>query len=99
MPIYKVEVDEYKTVWYNESGQEHRIDGPAFEGVDGSKFWYLNGERHREDGPAVERASGNKEWWFNGKEYTEKEFIAKTTVKELTIAEITELLGYNIKII
>ena len=22
----------------------HREDGPAYEGADGSKFWYLNGE-------------------------------------------------------
>ena len=32
----------------------HREDGPAIEGANGSKYWYLNGKLHREDGPAIE---------------------------------------------
>jgi hypothetical protein len=27
----------------------HREDGPAYEGADGSKFWYLNGEEVTEE--------------------------------------------------
>ena len=65
--------------------------------------WWLNDELHREDGPAIERKNGTKEWWLNGKEYTEEEYYKEiqrrsNPVKELTVSEISELLGYNIKI-
>jgi hypothetical protein len=49
----------------------HREDGPAIEGANGYKYWYLNGKRHREDGPAYEGASGTKEWYLNGKRHRE----------------------------
>ena len=58
-----------------------------------------SGKYHRIDGPAFERASGNKEWYIDGVEYTEKEFLAKTQTKELTVAEIEKLLGYSVKIV
>jgi hypothetical protein len=32
--------------WYNEEGQYHREDGPAFIFSDGVSFWYLNGTPH-----------------------------------------------------
>jgi hypothetical protein len=83
--------------WLN--GERHRENGPAFD-VDGRKEWCLNGKPHREDGPAVELADGTKEWWLNGVEYTEEEFNKKTAkVKELTVAEIESLLGYQIKVV
>ena len=44
----------------------HREDGPAFEGADGTKSWWLNGKRHRTDGPAFEWANGSKLWFLNG---------------------------------
>ena len=32
--------------WYrNDKGKLHRLDGPACEGENGEKVWYLNGER------------------------------------------------------
>jgi hypothetical protein len=74
---------EYKNYKYwiikylNEDNEYHRLDGPAIEYSDGTKFWYKNDERHREDGPAIEYANGNKEYWYNGEEinvYTDKEF-------------------------
>ena len=49
----------------------HREDGPAIEGYDGYKAWYINGKRHREDGPAVEGADGYKVWYINGKRHRE----------------------------
>jgi hypothetical protein len=49
----------------------HREDGPAIEGRDGYKAWYLNGKRHREDGPAVEWACGSKYWYLNGELHRE----------------------------
>jgi len=82
------------------NGNYHREDGPAVEWPSGTRQWYLNGERHREDGPAIEYSNGNREWWLNGVEYTEEEFIKKTAkAKELTVAEIEELLGYQIKVV
>ena len=53
--------------WRNKKGEYHRIDGPAIEYVDGSKFWYKNGKFHREDGPACEYLDGTKYWNLNGK--------------------------------
>ena len=84
--------------WYL-NGLLHRGDGPAVERTDGDKEWYLNGERYREDGPAVEWADGTKKWYSNGKELTEEEFNAKTQVKELSVAELQEMLGFKIKVV
>jgi hypothetical protein len=63
--------------YYNEQGQRHRTDGPAWEGADGSKAWWVNGQRHRTDGPAIEWADGYKSWWVNGRFMTEAEFNAQ----------------------
>ena len=61
-----MEVDNFGNKrWRNKNGELHRLDGPAFEGA-GGKRWYLNGVLHREGGPAVERASG-KYWYLNGR--------------------------------
>jgi len=73
---------EYK----NELGQLHREDGPAFENINGSKYWYINGLRHREDGPAAEFRNGDKWWYLNDIEYTEKEWeqeVIKIKLKRL----------------
>ena len=42
----------------------HRLDGPAIEHADGSKWWF-NGQLHRTDGPAIEYANGTKCWCIN----------------------------------
>ena len=101
MKTYKVTVEEDGPVrWYNEQGQFHREDGPAVEYVNGCKRWYLNDKCHREDGPAVESANGDKHWYLNGKEYTEQQWKEKLSpTKELTVSEISELLGYAVKIV
>ena len=79
MITYKVTVDENGTVrWYNENGQRHREDGPAYEYADGTRFWYLNGQRHREDGPAIEYANGDRSWYLNGKYLSEEEHRRQT---------------------
>jgi hypothetical protein len=72
----------------------HREDGPAYEGADGYKAWWLNGKHHREDGPAIENANGSKEWCLNGEYLTEEEFNARMNpVTELTLDEIAEKFG------
>jgi hypothetical protein len=97
---YTVEVyDDGSRYWYL-NGKRHREDGPAVEWPSGTRQWYLNDKRHREDGPAVQYANGTPEWWLNDVKYTEEEFIKKTAkAKELTVAEIEELLGYSVKVV
>ena len=63
---YRIETDASGTRrYYNSAGQLHRLDGPAVEWKDGSR-WYQNGKLHRTDGPAVVYANGTKYWWQNG---------------------------------
>jgi hypothetical protein len=94
-----VECTDGTREWYL-NGDLHREDGPACEYPDGTRWWYLNGKRHREDGPAIEYSDGRRWWYLNGEEYTEEEFIKKAAkVKELTVAEIEALLGYQIKVV
>ena len=54
-------------VWKDNDGKNHRLDGPACEMSDGTKFWFIHGKLHRTDGPAVEEYNGSKEWWVHGK--------------------------------
>ena len=84
--------DGYKE-WYKD-GQRHREDGPAVERANGYKEWCKDGKLHRLDGPAVEGINGYKEWWVDGVKVDEP-----GKVKELTVAEIEEKLGYSIKIV
>jgi len=56
-----------RTEWKNSKGQLHRLNGPACEYADGSKYWCKEGKLHRLDGPAVEWASGSKCWYQEGK--------------------------------
>ena len=97
---YEVKVyDDGDREWYL-NGKLHREDGPAIEWANGDKSWYLNDERHREDGPAIEWVDGSKYWYLNGTEYTEAEWKAKLNpVKELSVKEISDLLGYEVKVV
>jgi hypothetical protein len=56
-------------VFHLKDGKIHRTDGPAYEGSDGTKSWYIDGERHRTDGPAIEWSNGGKEWWVDGRRH------------------------------
>ena len=53
--------------WKNDEDKLHRIDGPAYERYDGSKYWWINDKLHRIDGPAVESINNHKTWYLNGK--------------------------------
>jgi hypothetical protein len=69
-----IEIDELGNKLYRKDKAMtmlHREDGPAVEGYDGYKAWYINGKRHREDGPAVEWNDGSKYWYLNGKRHRE----------------------------
>jgi hypothetical protein len=82
--------------WYL-NDKRHRTDGPARECADGDRYWYLNGQRHRTDGPAIERANGDRLWYLNGEQVTEAEVMKPS--KELTVAQIEQLLGYSVKVV
>ena len=53
--------------YYNDKHQISRLDGPAKEYSNGTKYWYVNGKRHRLDGPAIEWSDGYKAWYIDGK--------------------------------
>ena len=87
-----------KSWWLN--GKLHREDGPAIERANGDKSWLLHDKLHREDGPAVEWASGYKAWYLNDEEVTEEEHKRMTSpVAEMTVAEISEALGKQVKVV
>ena len=90
----------YKAYWLN--GKRHRTDGPAIEWSDGSKSYFLNGKRHRTDGPANEWSDGSKSYFLNNKYYSYEAWKKKTeknNVKELTVSQLSKLLGYDVKIV
>ena len=95
---YKVEVYPNGNKYWFLNNKCHREDGPAIELASGNKRWYLKGQLHREDGPAVEHADGDKYWYLNGKEMSEQECLSRS-IKEMTLSQVIEKLGYDIKII
>ena len=100
MQEYIVNVYDDGTKYWYQNDKLHRTDGPAIESFNGSKYWYQNGKLHRTDGPAIEYADGFKSWYIDDVQYTEEEFNRKINpVKELTVGEISKLLGYEIKIV
>jgi hypothetical protein len=97
---YEVEVYTNGDKYWRLNGKLHREDGPAVEGSGGSKSWYLNGNLHREDGPAIEYRSGYNVWCLNGKGLTKEEHKeAMTPTVEMTMAQINEALGKNVKVV
>ena len=66
MEEYTVKVFSDRTEWFK-NNKFHRLDGPAIEYVNGTKYWYKEGKFHRLDGPAIEYASGSKSWFKEGK--------------------------------
>ena len=102
METYTVKVNTNGSKFWYQDDKLHRTDGPAIEYANGGKFWYQDDKLHRTDGPAVEYADGDKRWYIEGKEYTKGEFDAIVNapkVKELTMSEISKLLGYEVKVV
>jgi hypothetical protein len=98
---------KYEVIVYADGGKTwslgdklHREDGPAIELSDGTKAWYMHDKRHREDGPAIEWISGSKAWFLNGKGLSEEEFNERMVpTVEMTMAQINEALGKNVKVV
>ena len=60
-------INEGLKIWYLPSkGKDHfhRLDGPAVEYKNGTKYWFVEGNRHRLDGPAAVLANGRTKWWY-----------------------------------
>jgi len=88
--------------WYSDPGCTiiHRENGAAVDRFDGYKEYFQNGKLHRLDGPARIWPDGTEQYWIDGVQYSKEEFLAETNpVKELTVADIEKLLGYQVKII
>lgn len=103
MQKYYVQVTSNGTTyWHSDPGCKifHRENGPAFESASGTKAYYQNDKLHRLDGPAVIFSNGDEEYWVDGVQYTKESFLKKTNpFKELTVADIENLLGYAVKIV
>jgi len=93
MQEYTVKVYGDRTEWL-QNGKFHRLDAPAIEYKNGAKYWYKNGRFHRLDGPAMEYSDGRVEYWENGVLIPNP-----NETKEMTVAEISAKLGYNVKVI
>ncbi len=88
------------TEWFFD-GKRHRIGGPAEE-CSRYKSWLIHGALHREDGAAIEYFDGDRSWYLDDIRFSSKEAWEKAKnppVKELTVAEISELLGYEVKVV
>ena len=72
--IYEV---ENLVTFYCVNGKLHREDGPAAEGINGYKGWFINGKRHRLDGAAIELVNGTKFYYIEDKRYDTKEEFEK----------------------
>jgi hypothetical protein len=94
---YTVKVYEDGDRFWYLNGELHREDGPAVECSNGTRKWYLDGQLHREDGPAIEYADGTRFWYLHGNRVTEEAVM--NPAKELTVAEIEQLLGHKVKIV
>jgi hypothetical protein len=97
---YEVKVYADGSKYWYLNGKIHREDGPAVAHSDGFKSWWLNNKRHREDGPAIEFSNGEKHWYLNDERLTEEEFNKRMTpTVEMTMAQINEALGKNVKVV
>ena len=70
--------------YYNNSGQLHRLDGPAVIWRDGSEAWFHNGKLHRTTGPAVALTNRTTTWWIHGVQYTKQEYYTQLKTLEQT---------------
>jgi len=95
-----IHIDEYGNKRYYKDRKmtiRHRLNGPAIEGAEGGKAWYVNGQHHRLDGPAIECAGGYKAWYVDGKSLSEEKFDAFITpTLELTLEQIAVKFGVDV---
>lgn len=56
-------IEDYR----DESGELHRIGGPAIRYDNGDALWYHHGIIHRTDGPATTYGNGDRVWYRRGR--------------------------------
>ncbi len=100
---YKVVVWDNGAITWFKPGTDirHRIGGPAVTNQNGN-FWFIDDQFHREDGPAVEYHNGDDNSWYLHCILYDSEAdwkVALNPVKELTVAEISEMLGFEVKVV
>ena len=79
----KLEIDIYGNKrWKLLNGLFHREDGPAYETVDGIKYWCLYGKFHRVDGPAAIFPNGSKLWSLNDITYSYEDWFQQLTPEQ-----------------
>ena len=72
--------------YFNENGEYHREDGPAYESPSGHKEWCIDGKYHREDGPARIYPNGNVDYFLNDVFYSKEDYeqeVLKLKLKRL----------------
>jgi len=66
----KIKINEYSTKrYFNDKEELHRLDGPAVEYLNGSKFWHINEKSHRNIDPSEEYSDGEKRWFIINKRH------------------------------
>jgi hypothetical protein len=60
-------MNKFGRIYWYQCGNLHRLDGPAYEGVNGSKTWYVKGKIHCIGGHAVDYGDGSQDWAINDK--------------------------------
>lgn len=69
------QVYEDKIVWVHpETGDLHRIEGPAIEWFSGAKEYWQFGVPHRVEGPALVWSDGSVEYYLEGRQFSESSF-------------------------
>jgi hypothetical protein len=80
--------------WYF-NGELHREDDKPTVVTPKVMYWCIDGKLHRDNGePAVIHADGTEEYWIDGVQQPNP-----VKVKELTVGDIEEILGYRVKIV
>jgi len=49
METYTVTVGNFGTIRWYQNGKCHRLDGPAVEYANGTKYWYIEGVEYSEE--------------------------------------------------
>jgi hypothetical protein len=76
---YKIEYDNGDVVYFNEFGQQHRIDGPAAIYADGHEEYWINGKRFY-DKESFEEEAGWGNWQSIGSTPTSSSSVKKTSL-------------------
>ncbi|MCK9435796.1 MAG: hypothetical protein M0Q12_01150 [Synergistaceae bacterium] len=79
LPFHRSRVDfKGNQHYYDNKGEYHNSEGPAFVGYDGSQQYFKHGKFHNDKGPAVVSPDGSVKYFIDGECMTEAEFVQRT---------------------